>query len=58
MTTSEAGPVGVLIVDDDPLVRTGLAMMLGGAPDLHVVAEAGDGSQVLALVDRHAPTWS
>jgi len=55
MTTPEAGPVGVLIVDDDPLVRAGLVMMLGGAPDIRVVAEAGDGTQVLALVDRCAP---
>jgi DNA-binding NarL/FixJ family response regulator len=55
MTTSEARPVGVLIVDDDPLVRAGLAMMLGGAPGIRVVAEGGDGSEVLGLVDRHAP---
>jgi DNA-binding NarL/FixJ family response regulator len=47
--------IGVLVVDDDPLVRAGLIMMLGGAPDLRVVGEAGDGAQVPALVDRHAP---
>jgi len=55
MTTSEPPPVGVLIVDDDPLVRAGLAMMLGGASGIRVVAEAGDGTQALALVDRYAP---
>ncbi|MDP9864749.1 MULTISPECIES: response regulator [Streptosporangium] len=55
MTASEPWTVGVLIVDDDPLVRTGLVMMLGGAPDIRVVAQAGDGTQVLPLVDRHAP---
>jgi DNA-binding NarL/FixJ family response regulator len=55
MTTSEPWTVGVLIVDDDPLVRAGLVMMLGGAPDIRVVAEAGDGTEVLPLVDRHAP---
>jgi DNA-binding NarL/FixJ family response regulator len=48
-------PVGVLIVDDDPLVRAGLTMMLGGTPDIRVVAEAGDGTEVLPVVDRHAP---
>jgi len=47
--------VDVLIVDDDPLVRAGLTMMLGGAPDIRVVAEAGDGGEVLPLVDRHRP---
>jgi DNA-binding NarL/FixJ family response regulator len=53
----EPGPpaIGVLVVDDDPLVRAGLVMMLGGAPDIRVVAEAGDGTQVLPLVDRHRP---
>jgi DNA-binding NarL/FixJ family response regulator len=45
----------VLVVDDDPLVRSGLVMMLGGAPGLRVVGEAGDGTQVLAMVDRVAP---
>ncbi len=47
--------VRVLVVDDDPLVRSALALVLGGAPDLLVVAEAGDGEQVPAAVARHAP---
>jgi DNA-binding NarL/FixJ family response regulator len=47
--------IDVLVVDDDPLVRAGLVMMLGGTPDLRVVAEAGDGTQVLPMVDRHRP---
>jgi DNA-binding NarL/FixJ family response regulator len=47
--------VRVLVVDDDPLVRAGLAMVIGGSPDLTVVGEAGDGSEVAAAVDAHAP---
>ncbi len=45
----------VLIVDDDPLLRAGLTMMLGGAPDLLVVGEAGDGSEVLPAVASLSP---
>ncbi|MEU0180903.1 response regulator transcription factor [Streptomyces sp. NPDC006207] len=45
----------VLIVDDDPLVRSGLRMMLSGAQDVEVVAEAADGTEVLPLVDAHRP---
>lgn len=48
-------PIRVLIVDDDALVRAGLAMMLGGAPDLEIVGEAEDGTQVIAAIDAHRP---
>ncbi|WP_308819076.1 response regulator transcription factor [Pseudonocardia alni] len=48
-------PVAVLIVDDDPVVRFGLSMMLRGADGLTVVAEAGDGAEGVALAERHRP---
>ena len=35
--------IGVLVVDDDPLVRSALGLMLGGQPDVRVVGEAADG---------------
>ncbi|WP_181783992.1 response regulator [Pseudonocardia pini] len=54
MTVDEA-EVTVLVVDDDPVVRFGLTMMLRGAPDLRVVAEAGDGAEAIALVGEHRP---
>ncbi|MCW2858623.1 MAG: LuxR family transcriptional regulator [Actinoallomurus sp.] len=47
--------IRVLIVDDDALVRTGLSMMLAGADDVQIVAEADDGDKVGALVAEHAP---
>lgn len=47
--------IRVLIVDDDPLVRTGLGLLLGGAPDVQVVGEATDGDEAPEAVDRHSP---
>ena len=38
--------IRVLIVDDDALVRAGLAMLLAGAEGIEVVGEAADGSEV------------
>lgn len=52
---TDAPTVDVLVVDDDPVVRFGLTMMLRGAPDLRVVAEAGDGAEAVELAARHAP---
>ena len=39
----------VLLVDDDPLVRSALALMLGGERDIEVVGEAGDGHEGVRL---------
>ncbi|MEU1811160.1 response regulator transcription factor [Micromonospora aurantiaca] len=50
-----SAPVRVLIVDDDPLVRGALSMILGGVPDLAVVGEATDGAEVPAAVAAYAP---
>ena len=45
----------VLVVDDDPLVRAALAMVLGGAEDLELVGQATDGDEVPAAVERCSP---
>ncbi|MFI8067252.1 response regulator [Streptomyces sp. NPDC086033] len=47
--------IRVLLVDDDPLVRAGLSLMLGGAEDIEIVGEAADGTEVEAAVDRTRP---
>jgi DNA-binding NarL/FixJ family response regulator len=47
--------IRVLLVDDDPLVRSGLKMMLAGANGIEVVGEVDDGRGVLAAVDVHHP---
>lgn len=45
----------MLLVDDDPLVRTGLRLMLGGTSDVTVVGEVGDGAGVADAVRRLVP---
>lgn len=42
--------IRVLITDDDPLVRAGLAMILGGAADIEVVGEAENGREACEKV--------
>lgn len=47
--------VRVALVDDDPLVRAGLRMILGGDPLLDIVGEAGDGREALMLIAQKDP---
>ncbi|KHL15904.1 DNA-binding NarL/FixJ family response regulator [Mumia flava] len=42
--------IRIALVDDDPLVRAGLRLILGGADDLEVIAEAADGDEVASAV--------
>ncbi len=55
MTLSDPPATRVLIVDDDPLVRSALSLMLGGQPDLDVVGEAADGRAGIAQVAALLP---
>ena len=49
------GPrIGVMLVDDQRLARTGFALMLRKAPDIDVIAEAGDGQEALDVLARRA----
>lgn len=48
-------PIRVLVVDDQTLVRRGLAELLAGTPDITVVAEAADGEEALRLARELSP---
>ncbi|MGH3743774.1 MAG: response regulator [Mycobacteriales bacterium] len=47
--------ITVLLVDDQPLLRTGFRMILGAERDMSVVGEAADGAEAVTQVDRLAP---
>ena len=49
--------IRVLLVDDDPLLRSGLRLMLLPERGVEVVGEAADGDEVLEALDLTAPTW-
>jgi DNA-binding NarL/FixJ family response regulator len=51
----EAGPIRILVVDDHPVVRHGLAMALGRHADLTVCGEAGDFPQALKAMETCRP---
>ena len=47
--------VRILVVDDEPMVRTHLRTILGAAEALEVVATAGDGAEAVEAVVLNAP---
>jgi DNA-binding NarL/FixJ family response regulator len=47
--------IRVLVVDDHPVVRSGLSGMLSVTDDISVVGEAGNGAEALALVESTLP---
>src|SRR3954447_8825696 len=47
--------IRVAIADDQPLVRSGFAVLLRSADDIDVVGEAGDGNEAVELAQRERP---
>ena len=47
--------IRVVVVDDQDMVRAGIAALLGAQPDIEVVGEAADGAAALAEADRTQP---
>ena len=49
------GSIRIMIADDHPVVREGLAASLNRVPDMRVVCEAADGREAVELFARHTP---
>lgn len=52
---SGAPVISVAVVEDDPLIRAGITALVNAQLDLHVVGQASDGDEALALVTNSRP---
>jgi len=55
LTPNLSTTVRVLLVEDQPVVRDGLAQLLGASPNLQVVAAIGERSEILPAIEAHRP---
>ena len=50
-----SSPIRILVVDDHPLVREGIARLVGLQPDMTVVAQAANGREAIQQFGTHVP---
>ena len=55
MTGTGSAPITVLIADDHPVVRQGLAVLLEVQDDITLIGQAGDGAEAVRLTLQHDP---
>ena len=51
----DAAKIKVLIVDDHPIMRVGIAAIIEATPDMTVVAQAGSGEEAVELFEKLLP---
>jgi DNA-binding NarL/FixJ family response regulator len=47
--------IGVMVIDDHPLMRVGIGAIINARKDMSVVAQAGTGEEAIELYRRHKP---
>ena len=53
--STAAGPIRILVVDDHPLLREGIAALVGGQTDMTLVAECSNGREAVQAFRTHVP---
>jgi DNA-binding NarL/FixJ family response regulator len=53
--SAAAGPIRILIVDDHPLLREGIAALVAGQADMTLVAECSNGREAVQAFRTHVP---
>jgi DNA-binding NarL/FixJ family response regulator len=53
--SSDPSPIQILSVDDHPLIRQGVAGLVGSQNDMNVIAEAANGREAIQQFHRHRP---
>jgi DNA-binding NarL/FixJ family response regulator len=53
--SADASPIRILAVDDHPLVRQGIAGLIGVQPDMALVGEASNGREAIQEFRKHQP---
>ena len=52
---TDASPIRIMVVDDHPVVREGVAALVGGQPDMSIVGEASNGREAIQQFRAHHP---
>jgi DNA-binding NarL/FixJ family response regulator len=53
--SAETSPIRILVVDDHPVVRQGVAGLVGGQPDMSIVGQASNGREAIQQFRTHHP---
>jgi DNA-binding NarL/FixJ family response regulator len=54
-SASESAKIRVLVIDDHPIMRVGIAAIIQATPDMTAIAQAGTGEEALPLFEKHLP---